>query len=54
METLEIATVRELEDLVIDCVYERLIDGKLNQKLKVQSACVICVLLFALNFVTII
>jgi len=32
MADLDVATVRELEDLIIDCVYNGLIQGKLDQR----------------------
>lgn len=32
LETLQISTIRELEDLIIDAIYLEVIRGKLNQK----------------------
>ena len=31
MRNLELDTVRELEDLIIDCIYNELVDGQLDQ-----------------------
>jgi hypothetical protein len=31
MKDLELETVRELEDLIIDCIYNELISGQLDQ-----------------------
>lgn len=41
MVDLDVANVRELEDMIIDCIYADLIVGKLDQKrliLEVQHA----------------
>ena len=35
MKYLDIQELRELEDLIIDCIYNDLISGKLDQKNKV-------------------
>ncbi len=42
MAELDLPTIRELEDLVIDCTYEKLLAAKLNQKnacVEVEFAC---------------
>ncbi len=41
MRALDIETIRDLEDLLIDCIYAGVIDGQMDQKakqLQVQSA----------------
>lgn len=41
LERLDIASVRELEEIIIDCMYQGLLKGKLDQKkerLEVASA----------------
>ena len=40
MQQLDIGSLRELEDLIIDCIYNELVEGKLdqlNQKFHVVS-----------------
>jgi hypothetical protein len=32
MSSLKIDNVRELEDLIIDCIYNELIEGQLDQR----------------------
>jgi PCI domain len=32
MQTLDVSSVRELEDLIIDCLYAEMLHGRLNQK----------------------
>ena len=31
MRELEVSSVRELEDLIIDCIYNELVEGQLDQ-----------------------
>lgn len=41
LEQLDIASIRELEDLIIDCMYAGLISGKMdqvNRRLRIEGA----------------